>query len=151
MGYHTTPHVDLKDTYRLVYGADVVIPIELLEPTPSTITMTEKSNEDARRVELDPVEEEREKAKIKQEATKQQMARKYNKKVNPQEFEEGDLVLRKVELVRKLQRDEKLAPNWEMPYRVIQKIRRRVYKIVELGGRELSRTWNVSSLCNYFS
>ena len=29
------------------------------------------------------------------------MARKYSKKVNPQEFEAGDLVLRKVKLWRK--------------------------------------------------
>ena len=68
------------------------------------------------------------------------MARKYNKKVHPQEFEEEDLVLRKVELVRKPQGKGKLAPNWEGPYRVIWKIGRRSYKIAELGGRELSRT-----------
>ena len=79
------------------------------------------------------------------------MARKYNKKVNPQEFEEGDLVLRKVELVRKPQGEEKLASNCEGPYRVIQKIGKRAYKIAEFGGRELLRMWNVSSLWKYFS
>ena len=95
----------------MVYGANAVIPIELSKPTSRIITITEKSNENARRVELDLVEEEREKDRIKEEAIKQQMARKYNKKVNSQEFEEGDLVLRKVELVRKPKGEEKLTPN----------------------------------------
>ena len=79
------------------------------------------------------------------------MARKYNKKVNPQKFEEGDLVLRKVELVRKPQGEGKLASNCEVPYRAIQKIGKGAYKIAELGGRELPRMWNVSSLQKYFS
>ena len=41
--------------------------------------MTEESNELARRAELDLVEEDKEKARVKEEAIKQEMARKYNK------------------------------------------------------------------------
>ena len=81
--------------------------------------MTNGCNELAQIIELDLVEEDREKARIKNEAIKQQMARKYNKKVSPQEFEEGELVLRKVELQRKPQGEGKLAPNWERPCQVI--------------------------------
>ena len=75
--------------------------------------MAEESNENARRAELDLIEEGRERAKIKEKAIKQQMARKYNRKVYLQEFKKGDLILRIVELARKLQGDGKLAPNWE--------------------------------------
>ena len=71
----------------------------------------EESNADAWRAKLDLLEEDRERARIRDEAIKQQMARKYNKKVHPQEFREGDLVLRKVELVRKPQGKGKLALN----------------------------------------
>ena len=56
--------------------------------------MAEESNEDARRAELDLIEEDRERAKIKEEAIKQQMAWKYNGKVHPREFKEGKLDLR---------------------------------------------------------
>ena len=73
--------------------------------------MTKESNEHAQKGELDLAEEDKEKARVKQEAIKQQITRKYNKKVNLQEFEEADLVLRKVELQRKPQREGKLAPN----------------------------------------
>ena len=129
-----------------MYGANVVISIELSKPSPGIIIMTEESNKDAQRVELDLVKKEKEKARIKEEVIKQQIARKYNKKVYPQEFEEEDLVLRKVVLVKKPQGKGKLAPNWERPYQVIRKIGKRAYKIAELGGRKLSRTCNVSSL-----
>ena len=78
------PHASTQETpYWLVYGADAVIPIELSELSPRIITMTEESYEDARRVELDLVQEDKEKAKIKEEAIKQQMVRKYNKKFHP--------------------------------------------------------------------
>ena len=39
------------------------------------------------------------------------MVRKYNRKVHLQEFKEGDLVLRKVELAQKPQGEGKLALN----------------------------------------
>ena len=149
--YHTMPHLSTQETpYKLVFGADAVIPIELLEPSPRIITLAKESNEDAQRVELDLVEEDREKARIKEEAIKQQMARKYNRKIHPKEFEEGNLVLRKVELVRKSQGEGKLAPNWEGLYQVIQKIGRKAYKLGKLGGRELPRTRNVSLLQRYY-
>ena len=113
--------------------------------------MTEESNEDTRRAELDLVKEEKEKARIKEDTIKQQMARKYNKKVTLQEFEEGNLVLRKVELARKPRGEGKLALNWEGPYQVIRKIGRGAYKIAKLERRELLRTWTVSLLWKYFS
>ena len=65
-----------------MFGANVVMSIELSGPTPRIITMVEESNKDAQRAELDLVEKDREKARIKEEAIKQQMARKYNKKVH---------------------------------------------------------------------
>ena len=97
--YHTIPHSSTQEIpYRLVFEADAVIPIELSEPSPRIITMAEDSNENARRAELDLIEEDRKRAKIKEEAIKQQIARKYNGKVHPQKFKEGELVLRKVNL-----------------------------------------------------
>ena len=78
-----------------------MIPMELIDPSPKMINMNEESNKLALRSELDLIEEDKERARVKEEVIKQQMVRKYNRKVNPQEFKEGDLVLRKVELQRK--------------------------------------------------
>ena len=69
--YHTTPHSSTQETpYRLVYELDAVIPIELLEPGWRTLTMIEESNELSWRAELDLVEEDKEKARIKEEVIK---------------------------------------------------------------------------------
>ena len=131
--YHTTPNSSTKETpYRLVYGSDIIILIELIKPSSRRTTMIGESNELAQRVELDLAEEDSEKVRVKEKAIKQQIVRKYNKKVIPWEFEEGDLVLRKVELQRKSQGKGKLAPNWEGPYRVTRIISKRAYQIAEL-------------------
>ena len=54
------PHSSTQETpYRLVYGADAMIPIELSKPSLRVATMTEKSNELARRTVLDLIEEDR--------------------------------------------------------------------------------------------
>ena len=47
-----------------------MISIELLEPSPRIVTMTKDYNEFAQKAELDLVEEDREKARIKEEAIK---------------------------------------------------------------------------------
>ena len=65
-----------------MYKAYVVKPIEHSESSPSIITMTKEYNELAGRAKLDLVVEDREKARIKEEAIKQQMPRKYNKRVS---------------------------------------------------------------------
>ena len=58
--YHTMAHSLTQETpYRLVYGSNTVIPIELAEPSLRIITMTKESNELTQRAELNLVEEER--------------------------------------------------------------------------------------------
>ena len=69
--------------YRLAYGSDAVIPIELREPSPRTMPMTKESNELACRAKLHLGGEDKERAREKEEVIKQQMMRKCNKKVKP--------------------------------------------------------------------
>ena len=58
--YHATSHSLTKETlYRLVYGLDAVIPIELTEPSSSIMAIIEKLNELTRRAKLDVAEEDR--------------------------------------------------------------------------------------------
>ena len=47
------------------------------------------------------------------------MVRQYDAMVKPRRFNIGDLVLKKVSLATKNPAYEKLGPNWEGPYRVI--------------------------------
>ena len=56
-------------------------------------------------------------------------ARYYDQKVKPRSYKLGDLVLKKLLLVRKNQTHGKLGPNWEGPYIVSRIVRPGNYKL----------------------
>ena len=60
----------------------------------------------------------------------------------------GDLVLRKR---LRTSPDGKLAENWEGPYRVTAEIGKGAYKLEELDGQPIPRSWNAANLRLYFS
>ncbi|KAJ1403217.1 hypothetical protein SESBI_27492 [Sesbania bispinosa] len=91
-----------------------MIPAEIEEPNLRSIRYAEEENEVGRRAELDLVDEIREMAHIREIATKERAARKYNSKVVPRSFQEDDLVMRRA---LKDGTTGKLAPNWEGPFR----------------------------------
>ena len=74
------------------------------------------------------------------------MARQYDAMVKPRRFNIVDLVLKKVSLATKSPAYEKLGPNWEGPYRVINCKREGSYYLETLDGRKLEHPWNVEHL-----
>ena len=92
------------------------------------------------------LEERREKAAIQLAVYQQQLARAYNKKVNPRDFQVGDLVLRKVVGNKKDPREGKLGPNWEGPYRITSVLGNGAYRLEDNEGKALPRPWNTCNL-----
>ena len=88
----------------------------------------------------------REKAAIQLAVYQQQLARAYNKKVNPRDFQVGDLVLRKVVGNKKDPREGKLGPNWEGPYRFTSVLGIGAYRLEDNEGKSLPRPWNTCNL-----
>ena len=78
-------------------------------------------------------------------ANQKAVARSCNVRVKVQHFQEGDLVLKKV-----MQKQGVFSPNWEGPYRVIEPVHSRYYKIEELDGRIFPHIWNADKLRKYF-
>ncbi|XP_072073807.1 uncharacterized protein [Arachis hypogaea] len=151
-GYNTTVQTTTGETpFKLVYGSEALIPIEVGIPTLRTELYDEQHNLRTRSAELDITEETRELAAIKQRAIKQLAERKHNKKVSPRTFAEGDLVLRQTEEARRPPTHGKLAANWEGPFRVIKVLGMGAYQLQTLQGNPISGTWNVSSLKMYRS
>ncbi|WOL01579.1 hypothetical protein Cni_G10296 [Canna indica] len=93
-----------------------MIPVEIAEPSLCRITFEEQGNAEARVAELDLIEEEQELTKIREEAMKLNIVQKYDKRVRPINFTEGDLILRKIEPQRKSAGEGKLTPKWEGAY-----------------------------------
>ncbi|RDY11236.1 putative protein K02A2.6, partial [Mucuna pruriens] len=88
--YHTTPHSTTgKTPFRLTYGSEVVIPVEIGEPSPRTTLFDPTVNEEELRSNLDLLQETREIAHIKEYAVKARVARKYDRRMIHRDFREG--------------------------------------------------------------
>ncbi|XP_072076799.1 uncharacterized protein [Arachis hypogaea] len=147
--YNTTVHSSTgKTPFRLVYRTEAVIPVEVSNPTLRVQLRDDDNNENRRKAELDVIEESREEASLKQRALQQVVQRRYNKKVIPRGFTEGDLVLRKTEEARRQLGHGKLLATWDGPYRVTRAFRKGAYSLQKLSGEPISGTWNVSSSNN---
>jgi len=81
--------------FRMVYGSDAMIPIEVMEPSARVLFAQAQVNESNLRDNLDFQEEVRARAQVKEEACKRRAARRYDSKVRRRSLKQGDLVLRK--------------------------------------------------------
>ncbi|MCH80653.1 hypothetical protein A2U01_0001424 [Trifolium medium] len=67
--------------------------------------------------------------------TKKAAVKRYNKRVVPRQFEQGDLVLRRADIGQRNAREGKLAQNWEGPYRIAKALGKEGYKIETLQAK----------------
>ncbi|GAU45570.1 hypothetical protein TSUD_27710 [Trifolium subterraneum] len=148
--YRTTPHSTTGETpFRLTYGTEAVIPVEIGEPSSRIeYPLEEDINDELLREELDLVEELRTGASLREATLKQKIAARHDKRVIKRDFEVGSLVLRRNQ---KDSQEGKLAANWEGPYRVRAKTENGAYHLEDLYGKEIPRTWNAEKLKQYYS
>nr|KYP73685.1 Transposon Ty3-I Gag-Pol polyprotein [Cajanus cajan] len=93
--YRCTPQSSTKEThFRLTYGTDAMIPVEVGEPSLRRLQFNEQTNREALNVEQDLVDKAREHALINMEACRTRLTRKHQTKVKPREFQARDLVWR---------------------------------------------------------
>ncbi|XP_020216847.1 uncharacterized protein LOC109800479 [Cajanus cajan] len=150
--YRCTPQSTTKETpFRLTYGADAMIPVEVGEPLFRRQHFHEESNDDSLRAELDVLDEVRERAQIVAEACKQRMSRRFNSNLNPRTFHEGDLVWRATGSARRNSSEGELSANWDGPFRIRHALHNGAYKLEELSGKIIPRTWNSTHLKTYYS
>ncbi|RDX82659.1 Tf2-9, partial [Mucuna pruriens] len=147
--YHTTPHSTTNETpFRLTYGTEAMIPVEIGEPSPCKAFFEPGANEEELRANLDLLQEIREIAHVKEYAAKAKVARKYDERLVPRRFKVADLVLRRV--TRKGEAN-KLTPPWEGPFKITEEVGRGAYRLEHLDGKKVPRTWNAASLRMYYS
>uniref|UniRef100_A0A2N9GBC9 Integrase catalytic domain-containing protein n=1 Tax=Fagus sylvatica TaxID=28930 RepID=A0A2N9GBC9_FAGSY len=116
--YQTTVRTPTKETpFKLTFGTEAVIPVEIGLTTFRTTFHREEENEGQLRLNLDLLDETSEKAAQRIALYQGRMARYYNTKVKLRRFEVDDWVLRKVTQATKDPSQGKLGPNWEGPYK----------------------------------
>nr|GEW85723.1 hypothetical protein [Tanacetum cinerariifolium] len=85
--HRTTPKTINRETpFSLAYGTEAIIPAEIGIPTRRTIQGSDEENEKALRMNLNPLEERRETAAIRDARRKQQVEKYYNQRVHHKQF-----------------------------------------------------------------
>jgi len=124
-------------SFSLVYGSDVVLPIELEISSKQVEDFSQEASKKGRGFQLDTIKELKGRAKIQQAAQKRRVEAKHLSRVFPREFKEKDLVLRKAGEINK---DNKLAPHWIGPYRICEVVGRAAYHLETLDGGVIPQT-----------
>ena len=148
--YRTIARTPTGETpFRLTYGTEAVILVEVGVANTRRITFNEEGNDDKLQLYLDCLDEVRDKASSRMAEYHRKMAEYYNKRVKLRQLDIGDLVLRKVTMATKDPTQGKLGPTWEGPYRVVHYSRQGSYHLETLDGRRLLRPWNIEHLKKY--
>ncbi|XP_075486527.1 uncharacterized protein LOC142526157 [Primulina tabacum] len=102
----------------LVYGSEAVLPVEIGQSS-TRIESYPSNNEQSRAIELDLVEERRDRAAIRMEAYRSRVMKSYNKHVRSRDFQVGDLVMKKIKPVGDVR---KLEARWEGPFKIARRV-----------------------------
>ncbi|XP_075636749.1 uncharacterized protein LOC142608984 [Castanea sativa] len=149
--YRTTMKTPTRETpFKLAYGSEAVIPAKVHMANHRVMKYQDEDNEDQLCLSLNLIDEVWMDAEQMTARYKNLMARQYDTMVKPRRFNIGDLVLKRVSFVTKNLAHEKLGPNWEGPYRVINCKRQGLYYLEALDGRKLKCPWNVEHLRRYY-
>nr|XP_027108775.1 uncharacterized protein LOC113728583 [Coffea arabica] len=131
--YRTTPRTATQETpFSLTYGTEAVVPAEIGLPSLRTQNFVATANEEELRCNLDLLEAKREEAAIRMAKYKSQLTRYHNARVRSTQYQPGDLVLRK-NSVSPTHSSNKLDPNWEGPYKILESSRVEVTSLSEDG------------------
>ena len=149
--YRTTARTATGETpFSLTYGTEAMIPVEYGMPSLRYKWTREEINNINLSYELDLLDAKREQALIRMAVYQQRLAKQYNKHVRIRSFEPGELVLRKVFPNSKEAKDGKLSPTWEGPYIVDEVSGPGAYKLKDLKGKIIPRSWNAINLKRYY-
>nr|GEU59106.1 reverse transcriptase domain-containing protein [Tanacetum cinerariifolium] len=131
--------------FSLTYGTEAVIPEEIRMPTYRNTTVDAVNNDEELRLNLDLLEERRERAAINEARSKSKMTKYYNSRVRSVAFQPGDFVYHSNDASHAAA-GGKLGLKWEGPYDVTDALGNGAYKLRSMEGTTLPRTSNVTNL-----
>ncbi|XP_050207554.1 uncharacterized protein LOC126656970 [Mercurialis annua] len=139
--------------FRLVYGYDAMLPMELTVTSTRRRYQNELSKDDyfdKMVIDALDLDEERLTALDHLEAQKRSVERAYNKRVKRKAFMVGDIVWKAVlPIGHKDNRLGKWSPNWESSFIVVNKLTGSAYLLANIDGEEHDRAINGQFLKHY--
>ena len=149
--YRTAHKSDTQETlFALAFGTEAVAPIEVGLKSPRIEFASTEHNDEALCLNLDILEEKREQVLKRIKDYHRKTARYYDQRVRPKSYMPGDLVLKKLLLVRKDPMHGKLGPNWKGPYIVSRIVRPGNYELQTEEGKTLPHSWNAKHLKRFY-
>ncbi|KAL1337299.1 hypothetical protein AAHE18_10G129500 [Arachis hypogaea] len=138
--YQNSPRGSTRTTpYKLVYGHDAVLPIDINLQSIRVARQDEipvVDYWDSLHDELNELDDERLRALERVIRQKEIMSKSYNRRVKAKTFAVGDLVWKTIlPIERKSKTYGKWSPTWEGPYVVDKVYPGNAYKIIEIGSR----------------
>ena len=104
----------------------------------------------ARRDQLNLIDEKRLAVACHGQLYRRRMKRAFDKKVHPREFQEGELVMKKIITVQRDNRG-KWMPNYEGPYVVKKALPRGVLILTKMDGEELHLSVNSDTVKKFYA
>nr|GEU70490.1 reverse transcriptase domain-containing protein [Tanacetum cinerariifolium] len=125
--------------FSLTYRTEAVIPTDIGMPTYCTAAVDVVNNDEELRLNLDLLEERRERAAVCEARAKSKMMKYYNARVRGVAFKPCDFVYRSNDASHAVAGGE-LGPKWEGPYEVTEALGNGAYKLRSTDGTLLPRT-----------
>ncbi|XP_074342311.1 uncharacterized protein LOC141679824 [Apium graveolens] len=135
--------------FKLAYGREAVLLIEVGSPSHRVINFNEVANEKGLRTNMELIDEVRDQAVEKIEKYKEKTRDHFSKKSRVKNFQVGDLVLRDTEASDPTN-TEKPIPKWEGPYKVKEVLGPGTYKLLNMDGSEVPNTWHELGLRKFY-
>ena len=149
--YRTTQRSATRETpFALAFGIEAVAPVEVRIKSPRVELASEQQNDEALRLNLELLDEKRERVQQRTEEYQRKTARHYNQRIKPRNYVPGDLVLKKLLPARKNPTHGKLGPNLEGPYIITRVVRPGNYELRTEEGKILQHTWNAEHLKRFY-
>ena len=131
----------------MVYGAEVVLPYDIIHDSPCMRMYEEQEAELDRQDNLDALEEERDVAKAHSTFYQQQARRYQSKEVRAKTYNVGELVLRLPE-----KKKDKLKPKWEGPFIIDKVLTGGAYRLRNASDNRLKpNPWNAARLRRFYA
>ncbi|XP_074328082.1 uncharacterized protein LOC141665996 [Apium graveolens] len=136
------PRTSTRETpFKLAYGTEVMLPIEVGSPSHRAINFDEIANEEGLKTNIELIDEVQDQVVVKMERYKEKTKEHFSKKSIVRNFQVGDLVLRDTEASDPTNTG-KLIPKWEGPYKVKEDLRPGTYKLMNMDGSKVPNTWH---------
>ena len=146
-------NIDWGNSIFTGLGMEAVLPIEVEIPSLRVLREVELKEAEwvqARYEQLNLIEEKRMKAICHGQLYQKRMMRAHDKKIRSRQFQEGELVLKRI-LQNRQDPHGKWSPNWEGPYVVKKAFSRGALILIEMDGKEFPGPINADIVKKYYA